>query len=137
MTRHVIANKSEIPAGTRQLFQINGRSIAVFRIGDEYFAVLNRCPHQGASLFHGVLTGFPKSDSPGQCTYLRGGEILRCPWHAWEFDIRTGQSWFDPSNMKLRRYAVGVVAGEELVEGPYKAETFPVSVEDEYVVVDM
>lgn len=137
MTRYVVANTSEIPEGTRRVFEINGRPVVVFHVKDEYFAMLNRCPHQGASLVHGLLTGHTKSDSPGECSVLRSGEILRCPWHAWEFDIRTGQSWFDPSNMKLRRYAVDVVAGDELVEGPYKAETFPVSIEDEYVVVEM
>ena len=37
------------------------------------------------------------------------GEILRCPWHGWEFDMRTGQSWFDPERTRVRRYEVEVV----------------------------
>ena len=60
----------------------------------------------------------------------------KCPWHSWEFDIRTGQSWCDPGKVKTRRYQVSVEQGAKLVDGPYKAETFPVSIENDYVVVE-
>jgi hypothetical protein len=66
--------------------------------------------------------------------------MLRCPWHGWEFDMRNGQSWFDPKRFKVRSYPVAVARGEEVAEGlkkgPYVAETFPVHVEDAYVIVD-
>jgi nitrite reductase/ring-hydroxylating ferredoxin subunit len=55
---------------------------------------------------------------------------------SWEFDIRTGQSWCDPQRLRARRYPVSVEPGARLVEGPYKAETFPVSLEGAYVVVE-
>jgi 3-phenylpropionate/trans-cinnamate dioxygenase ferredoxin subunit len=38
--------------------------------------------------------------------------------------------------VRTRRYEVAVEAGATLVEGPYRAETFPVSVEGQYVVVE-
>ena len=67
----------------------------------------------------------------------RKGEIIRCPWHSWEFDIRTGQSWCDPGKVEdAPAITVSVEQGAKLVEGPYKAETFPVSVENQYVVVE-
>ena len=66
----------------------------------------------------------------------RVGELLRCPWHGWEFDMRTGQSWFDPKRFKVRSYPVAVESGEELQKGPYVAETFPVRVEDSYVIIE-
>lgn len=137
MARHIVAPVREFPPGTRRLVTIAGRPIAIFNIDGEYFALLNRCPHQGASLCHGELTGFVSSPEPGQYAYDRMGEILRCPWHGWEFDVRTGQSWFDPKSTKARMFKSEVVLGAALVEGPYKAETFPIVVEDEYVVIDV
>jgi 3-phenylpropionate/trans-cinnamate dioxygenase ferredoxin subunit len=62
--------------------------------------------------------------------------MVRCPWHSWEFDIRTGQSWFDPRRVRVRQFPAHVEKGAALREGPYKAETFPVRVEDDYVVVE-
>ena len=79
----------------------------------------------------------PNSTSePGSYDYSRPGEIVRCPWHGWEFDVRTGRSWCDPKRMRLMNYAVTVEPGAKLVEGPYVAETFAVAVEDDYVVVE-
>ena len=137
MARHVVAPASEIPPGSRKLVTVRGRPIAIFNIGGEYFGLLNRCPHQGGNLFAGRLTGLLESPVPGKYVYSRQGEILRCPWHGWEFDIRTGQSYCDPERIRARAYAVEVEPGKTVVEGPYVAETVPVRVEEDYVVVEM
>ena len=62
--------------------------------------------------------------------------MVKCSWHGWEFDIRTGKSWCDPARLRIRQYPVSVRPGTELVEGPYVAESFPVRVENDYVVVE-
>jgi 3-phenylpropionate/trans-cinnamate dioxygenase ferredoxin subunit len=62
--------------------------------------------------------------------------LLRCAWHGWEFDMRTGQSWFDPARVKVRTYPVVTEDGEPLAKGPYVAETFPVHIEDSYVIIE-
>ena len=77
---------------------------------------------------------------PETISYERRGEFLRCPWHGWEFDIKTGQSYFDPTAVRVRRYPVEVAAGEQLLAtpaegrqpGPYLAETYPIVVEEQY-----
>ena len=97
MARHVVAAVDELPPGTRKFLEIDGRPIAVFNIKGEYFGLLNRCPHQGASLCEGPLIGLAQSSTPGEIEYTKLGEIIRCPWHGWEFDIRTGQSYCDPA----------------------------------------
>nr|WP_242481740.1 Rieske 2Fe-2S domain-containing protein [Paracraurococcus ruber] len=84
----------------------------------------------------GEITGLVTSDRPGEFTLSRAGEIIRCPWHGWEFDIRTGQSWCDPSRIRIRPYPVAVAPGASLVQGPYVAETVPVRVEEDYVVIE-
>ncbi len=109
----------------------------MFNLAGEFFAVSDRCPHQGGPLSKGIVTGFVESQEPGEYRYSRRGEVIRCPWHSWEYDIRTGTSWCDPRRVQVRNFEVGVESGARLVEGPYVAETFAVSVEDEYLVVTM
>ena len=136
MARHVVAPVDDIPPGGRKLVEVNGRAVVVFNLGGEFFALSNRCPHRGGNLSKGLLTGLVLSGEPGEYNYTRLGEIIRCPWHNWEFDIRTGKSWCDPDKVKARRYGVSVEKGAKLIEGPYVAETFRVSVENDYVVVE-
>ncbi len=137
MSRHVVAPVGDIPPGSRKLVTVRGRPIAIFNIAGEYFGLLNRCPHQGGNLCEGHLTGLLESPQPGQYVYTRKGEILRCPWHGWEFDIRTGQSYCDPERIRAKAYPVEVEHGKTVVEGPYVAETIPVIVEENYIVVDV
>jgi len=137
MARHVVARAAEIPDGERRIVAVRGREIAVFNLGGEYFALINRCPHEGAPLGLGLRVGLSESDRPGRYTHSRPGELLRCPWHGWEFDIRTGQSWCEPSRLRAKAYGATRQSGEALVKGPYVAEGVPVAVEEEYVVVEV
>lgn len=151
MAKHIVATVGEIPPGGRKIVEVAGRSIGVFNLGGEFFALRNRCPHQGGPLCAGPLAGFVSAPMPGEYHYSRQGELLRCPWHGWEFDLRTGQSRFDPARVRVRQYEVAVeqhpaprndrsAAGDAghppgVAEGPYVAETYPVTVEQECVVV--
>ena len=136
MARHVVAAVAEIPPGSRKVVEAAGRQIVVFNLDGEFFALLDRCPHQGCRLSTGMLCGEIESKVPGEYKYGRQGEMLRCAWHQWQFDIRTGKSWFDPRRTKVRVFPAHVESGSALQEGPYQAETFPVRVEESYVVVD-
>jgi nitrite reductase/ring-hydroxylating ferredoxin subunit len=136
-TRHVVAKVDELPVGGKKLVSVKGREIGVFNVNGEFYALLNKCPHAGASLCLGRIIGLAQADEPGQYRLTRKGELLRCPWHGWEFDIRTGQSWCDPQSTFVRSFEVKVEPGEQLVKGPYVAETFPVSVQDNYLVIEL
>jgi len=57
MPSHVVAATAEFPPGTRRLIDVDGRAIVVFNVKGEYFALLNKCPHNGGSLAAGVVTG--------------------------------------------------------------------------------
>lgn len=136
MSRRVLAKAGEIEPGECKIVTAMGREIGIFNVGGEYYALSNRCPHMGAELCKGWIVGLVEPGEPGQYKLVRQGEFLRCPWHGWEFDIRSGRSWCDPTRMRIRQYPVAVKPGTELVEGPYKAESFPVRVENNYVVVE-
>jgi 3-phenylpropionate/trans-cinnamate dioxygenase ferredoxin subunit len=148
MPKHVVATVDEIPPGARKIVEVAGRSIGVFNIDGAFFALRNRCPHQGGPLCEGPLGGLVVSTGPGEYEYTRPGEMLRCPWHGWEFDVRTGASWVDPARLRVRRYEVTVEGGGAAVaevepappgleRGPYTAEVYPVSVEQRRVVVEV
>ena len=151
MPRHIIAPVSEIPPGGRLIVELDNRSIGIFNVGGRFYAIRNTCPHAGGRLCEGPVSGLVTSERPGEYRYRRVGEIIRCPWHGWEFDLTTGQSWFDPMRTRVRSYGTDVTAGSELVSsvgeedraidaagyrpGPYRAERYEVEVDRDYVVV--
>ena len=147
----VVGKVSDFENGDRKIIDVNGKSVGVFRIDDEFYAIRNRCPHQFGPLCLGSLASRAVSDRPGEVTMDPGPPLLACPWHGWEYDIATGQSFMGPGrgNMSARRYDVNVLPGTDLVQadqgemrpdgrvpGPYVVETVPVSVEQDYVVVE-
>ena len=81
MTKHIVATVDEIPAGGRKVVDVAGRAIGIFNVNGEYFAIRNSCPHQGGPLCSGRVTGFITATAPGQYTYTRRGEIVRCRWN--------------------------------------------------------
>jgi 3-phenylpropionate/trans-cinnamate dioxygenase ferredoxin subunit len=141
--RHVVARTDELPPGERVIVELDGRQVGVFNVDGEYIAFLHRCPHMAGPLCSGEIIGLIESDGPGDVRLDPDRKFLTCPLHGWEFDIHTGQSYFDPTRMRARRYPVEVRPGAEVgaepvagrVPGPYTAETFEVSVERDYVVV--
>jgi 3-phenylpropionate/trans-cinnamate dioxygenase ferredoxin subunit len=78
---------SEIPAGERKLITVNGIDVAVFHIGERFYAVNNACPHREGPLIRGTIV----EPEPGVCE-------VRCPMHGWKFDLATGDSHGRPSN---------------------------------------
>lgn len=89
-----VARVGEIPHGEGRAYPVNGRMVAVFRLGDDYRAILDSCPHMGASLAAG---------------YVEDGSVT-CPWHAWRFCVHDGL-WVDnpKSNLKTPTFEVRVV----------------------------
>lgn len=131
----------ELPPGERKIVDIGGRSIGIFNVHGEFYALRNICPHQFAPLCLGKITGTTLPSKVGEYNYGREGEIIRCPWHGWEFDITTGKSIFNPHKVKVRSYEVSIEKGcphatEEAEEDP-SVETFPVSVEDGVVTLHL
>jgi nitrite reductase/ring-hydroxylating ferredoxin subunit len=127
----VIGPLAEFPAGGRQLVTVDRREIGVFRFEDSFYAVRNRCPHQGGPLCLGKVKRPLFAGQPGRLAHADEPPMLACPWHGWEYDLVTGQSFAGPGERHVRAYEVAV----ERVPGPYVAETFAVQVEEEVVVL--
>ena len=137
MSEQVVVGKAvDLPPGQRTIVAVKGLSIGVFNVKGEFYALNNRCPHQGGPLCLGRLTGLGVATIPGQMTWTRSGEILRCPWHMWEFDIKTGRALVDPVKARVKQFPVTVEATLESHEIP-RAETYPVTVESGWLVVHL
>ena len=160
MARHVVGRVSELPPGSRKIVAVGagGRSVGVFNVNGRYYALLNRCPHQAAPLCRGAIKGTAMPSAPGEYVWAREGEILRCPWHGWEFDLTNGRSIFNPHKLRVRTYEVTVeplpdegdapgatvaANGGSAADGSpawdaeddERVETFPVTVEDGWVIL--
>jgi len=159
-TRHVVCPRSALQPGDRTIVEASGLSVGVFNLSGEFYAINNVCPHQLAPLCEGDLTGLVTSEEVDaeRYQYERPGEILTCPWHNWEFDVKTGESVFNP-HLKTRTYDVEVESPEDLDNADGKAgtegdadcqeceygtslagdeppvETYDVEVEDEMIVL--
>ncbi len=133
MVRHVVSRVSELPPGERRIVEVAGRSIGVFNVNGAFHALRNSCPHQAAPLCLGSIKGMTMPSRPGEYIWAREGEILRCPWHGWEFDILTGRSIFNPHRTRVKAYDVTVESHiDDEVES---VETFEVTIEDGWVVL--
>ena len=111
--RFVVAPIVELPPGERKIISFGGREIGVFNIDGAFYALRNICPHRGAPLCHGRLRPLMVSHDVYQLDRERESEILKCPWHQWEFDIKTGRALCDDA-MRVRTYRV-VQEGDDIV----------------------
>ena len=90
-----IAPISELPNGERLFIEVEGRSIVIFNIADQYFAIADVCTHDDGPLGDGDIEGFN----------------IVCPRHGGEFDVRTGQAVQMPAVVDIPAYPVRVVDG--------------------------
>jgi nitrite reductase/ring-hydroxylating ferredoxin subunit len=118
---HRVGAHAELSASGRLVVDVGGRSVGVFEVDGELFALRNRCPHQGGPLCDGVVMpallcelsadGIPRE-------YLdEKQKVICCPWHGVEFDLRTGECLADPSQ-RVRTYATYVEGEDVYVEIP-------------------
>lgn len=99
MKEYLVGKFSELPEGKGVAVEAGQRTVAVFRIGKEVFAVNNACPHKGASLCEGEV--------------LCDEKIVRCPWHHWKWQLQDGALEPD-TRQHLRQYDV-FIEGEDVI----------------------
>lgn len=110
-----VCDDSDVTIGSPRIVKIRSLSIGLFRVGDGSIkAMLNVCPHRGAPLCEGPQCGTTATTDRAEFQYVRVNDIVRCAWHGWEFDIKTGQSLVDPG-VKALTFAVDVVDGKVFV----------------------
>jgi nitrite reductase/ring-hydroxylating ferredoxin subunit len=89
--------------------KVNKISVIVICIGEnDYHALRNSCPHQGAELVSGRLGGITVAPNVGEIVYERENEMIQCPWHRFQFDVKTGCSLYHNDTMKIKKYHVEI-----------------------------
>lgn len=94
-----VARKDEIPDDTGKMVEVNGREIALFQKDGQVYAIDHICPHAGGPLAEGALNG----------------EMAMCPWHGWEFNIKTGECAFN-SAIRVDTFPVKEADGDVYVQ---------------------
>ena len=74
-TWHDVGSLADLPTGSGLEVVVGERIVALFRVAEEVYAVDGLCAHQGGPLAAGELDG----------------AVVTCPWHGWQYDVRTGQ----------------------------------------------
>jgi nitrite reductase/ring-hydroxylating ferredoxin subunit len=117
MPRHTLGPIDEFPPGSRRILDVDGRSIGVLNVDGRLYALRNRCPHQGAPLCLGAVGPLLTASRPGE--YAVGDvDVIRCPWHGWEFTLADGRAWVEPDKTRVRTYPVEVREGLVVLETP-------------------
>jgi nitrite reductase (NADH) small subunit len=96
-----VAQCDSIPPREGRAAVVGDREIAIFNLGDRFFAMDNRCPHQSGPLCDGIVAG----------------DAVVCPLHAWKVNLETGMV-ARPANHNdcVRTYATRVDAGVISIE---------------------
>jgi nitrite reductase/ring-hydroxylating ferredoxin subunit len=109
--RYRVGSIEDWGGGPCRVVLVQGREIGVVHVDDEFFAVRNKCPHRGAPLCEGTVGGTFLTSRPNEYVFGMENRVLRCPWHGWEFDLRTGRSLFQPDEVRVKTYRVTVEDG--------------------------
>jgi nitrite reductase (NADH) small subunit len=102
--RRTIGKSGDFAVGQMKLVEVDGRKIGVIRLhGGELRAVLDRCPHKGAPICQGIVGGVWESAGPGQLAFDESRDVLVCPWHGFEYDLKTGREvcWRRATSLRL------------------------------------
>ncbi|QBD82609.1 Rieske (2Fe-2S) protein [Ktedonosporobacter rubrisoli] len=105
--RYHICHEHDLPCGEKRAITVKNIPIVLIHGRDGAFhAVYGLCSHQKGPLSEGHVTGMTTGTQNGEYLYTREGEILRCPWHGFEFDVKTGRCLADPLRQRIRVYPV-------------------------------
>jgi len=99
LANHKAGDIVSMREGKGYLSRVDGEEVALFRVGNDFFAVRNLCPHQHFSMLH--------QGEVKDC-------VVTCPMHGWSFDLRTGLS--TNASGRLKMYPVEVKDGSVYIQ---------------------
>jgi nitrite reductase/ring-hydroxylating ferredoxin subunit len=105
----------DFPNRSVTLVRAGSREIGIVHWDDGVYALSNVCTHQRGPLCRGTLGARLTAAAPGELQLDEDTPVLACPWHGWEFDIRTGRALWD-ERCAVRTYGTRVENGRVLVE---------------------
>lgn len=94
-----VGRVGDLADGQAKVVQVDGQRIALFYVGGRYYALEAACPHEGGPLADGIIEG------------LR----IICPWHGYDFHLKTGECGLDP-DLRALTYPVKIQDDDLLIE---------------------
>lgn len=86
-----VAGTGDVAPGHGIVAEVNGKTLAIFNVEGTFHAIDNTCLHRGGPLGEGEVEG----------------DVVTCPWHGWQYNIKTGSCVNNPA-AKIQRYEVKV-----------------------------
>jgi nitrite reductase (NADH) small subunit/3-phenylpropionate/trans-cinnamate dioxygenase ferredoxin subunit len=87
-----VASVGEVPPGEMMTVEVDGQEIVLANLEGEIVAFGNECTHRGGPLSDGILMG----------------DVVECPWHSGQFNVRSGEVVGAPADCPIRTYEVRV-----------------------------
>lgn len=97
---HRLTGAADLTPGSSREVIIAGKCLAIFNVDGRFYSIDGICPHAGGSLAEGDLAG----------------EVVCCPWHGAEFNVRTGELLAPPATAAVQTYPVEVDGKDLLVQ---------------------
>ena len=107
-----IGRVGDFPIGTIVSIEVQDRTIGIIRTRSGFRAIGSRCPHQGGPICQGIVTGTMAPSHRNEYIYELDGEVVRCPWHGYEFELATGRSVGGTVRGRVPVYTVEVRGGD-------------------------
>lgn len=109
----------EFEEDVRVILAVGSREIGVFRVDGKFYAFQNRCLHQGGPVCEGIVIGKVEAvldDAKRELgrRFSTEKRQIVCPWHAWEYDIETGQ-FAGEQSLKLHQFPVRIEGNQVFV----------------------
>jgi nitrite reductase/ring-hydroxylating ferredoxin subunit len=129
MREVIIGSVSEFSDPGRKVIGFEGFEVAVFKLDGEFFAYLNQCPHMGGPACQGKMIAkveeiIAEDRTSRGMAFSKTRLHVVCPWHGFEFDIRTGVHPGNP-RARLRKIDVAISDGEVMIKVPDARERAP------------
>ena len=121
MSRVRVCDTGALKPGDRKVVQVDGVPVLVLNVDGEFYALENTCCHQGGPVGQGKVmprleASFVGAGERVAETFSEVDWTISCPWHGWEYDLRTGAHCGD-ADVSLQTFAVIEEDGELFVEG--------------------
>jgi nitrite reductase/ring-hydroxylating ferredoxin subunit len=111
-----VAALSDLEEAVPLAVRVGRREVVLVRWRDEVFALRNVCPHQSQPLTEGRARAQIKGGgAPGEFRIVEDEPVIFCPWHYYEYELRTGNCPIDPA-IRVRTYPVQIDGSRVLLE---------------------
>ena len=111
MATHVVPEAKDLKPGEKVIVKVEGRELGIFNVEGRLHAVRNVCPDQSGPLCRGDIfdrIGAEVTENRQIREYIKDRKaVIACPWHGWEYDLRTGECLWNP-RYRVRVYAVEI-----------------------------